>query len=118
MKAQLPQKDKKSYSTRLKDIDWEKAAFGNFTAGDCKSHFGEILTGIKSVKTLAMVLDEVTENMTELDLKKRKVLLPIHRFMRDNSDRSHKKQFTNGGNGFVNLAKAWKYLPEEEKRSV
>nr|XP_053652764.1 nucleolar transcription factor 1-A-like [Cherax quadricarinatus] len=35
--------------------------------------------------------------------------------MRDNSDRSHKKQFTNGGNGFVNLAKAWKNLPEEEK---
>ncbi|XP_069961353.1 nucleolar transcription factor 1-A isoform X2 [Cherax quadricarinatus] len=117
MKAQLPRKDKESYSTRLKDIDWEKAAFGNFTAGDCKSHFEEILTEIKSVKTLAMVLDEVTENMTELDLKKRKVLLPIHRLIRDNSDRSHKKQFTNGGNGFVNLAKAWKNLPEEEKEA-
>nr|XP_053655611.1 uncharacterized protein LOC128704521 [Cherax quadricarinatus] len=50
IKAQLPRKDKKIYRTRLEEIDWEEAAFGNFTAGDCKSHFEEILTGIKSVK--------------------------------------------------------------------
>ncbi|KAK8722396.1 hypothetical protein OTU49_012206 [Cherax quadricarinatus] len=95
MKAQLPRKDKMSYRTRLKDFNWENAAFGNFTAGDCKSHFKKILTGIKSVKTLTIVLDEVTENLPKLNFNKRKILLPIHRFMRETLD-SHKKQFTNG----------------------
>ncbi|KAK8722393.1 hypothetical protein OTU49_012206 [Cherax quadricarinatus] len=114
MKAQLPRKDKMSYRTRLKDFNWENAAFGNFTAGDCKSHFKKILTGIKSVKTLTIVLDEVTENLPKLNFNKRKILLPIHRFMRETLD-SHKKQFTNGDCSFVNLSKAWKNLPEEEK---
>ncbi|KAK8749821.1 hypothetical protein OTU49_015570 [Cherax quadricarinatus] len=78
MKAQLPRKDKVSYRTRLKYFNWQAVTIENFTADECKSHFQEILTGIKSVKTLTMVLDEVVENLPEISLKKRKILLPIH----------------------------------------
>lgn len=62
VKAQIPTKDTHKYSTELLRLDWEKVAFDNFAAKDCKYNFLRLIKQVRKYRTLS----EITADALEL----------------------------------------------------
>lgn len=50
LREQLPEKDIKSFRVTLKKIDWEKVAFEEWSASECKEHFMTIISKLTALK--------------------------------------------------------------------
>nr|XP_045598070.1 nucleolar transcription factor 1-A-like isoform X1 [Procambarus clarkii]XP_045598071.1 nucleolar transcription factor 1-A-like isoform X1 [Procambarus clarkii]XP_045598073.1 nucleolar transcription factor 1-A-like isoform X1 [Procambarus clarkii] len=116
MKEQLPKKDTKSFRVTLKHLKWDEVAFGGRTAEDCKTKFMEIISKFNAMKSLTMMVQEAKEHSVDYASRKKRVLLPIHRFMKDAIE-SGKLQPAqkSGGKYLAAVHEAWRNLSGKEK---
>uniref|UniRef100_A0A2M4BG07 Putative histone h1 n=1 Tax=Anopheles marajoara TaxID=58244 RepID=A0A2M4BG07_9DIPT len=61
LRTVLPKNDKRSHSSRLKSIEWDKVAFDGHTAESVKEQTHSLLKKVRKFRTLAEMLEDVPQ---------------------------------------------------------